>query len=108
MHHDAVEFAGAHKGSLKSYVVGFVYAVVLTLIPFGLVMYATLPKSYTLAGISIAAILQIIVHLHYFLHLDRSSEERWNMLAILFTALIVVILVAGSIWIMINLHYNMM
>lgn len=108
MQHDAIEFAGAHKGSFKSYLIGFIYAVVLTLIPFGLVMSATLPKAYTLAGIFIAAIVQIVVHLHYFLHLDRSSEERWNMLAILFTALIIVILVAGSVWIMLNLHYRLM
>jgi cytochrome o ubiquinol oxidase subunit IV len=48
------------------------------------------------------------VHLHYFLHLDRSSEQSWNLQAILFTFLIIVILIAGSLWIMFTLHTRMM
>ncbi len=107
MQHEATEYAGAHTGSLKSYLTGFILAVILTLIPFWLVMDATLSTAYTLVAIFIAALVQIVVHLHYFLHLDKSSEERWNVLAIVFTALIVLILIGGSVWIMLNLHYHM-
>ncbi|MEJ2060268.1 MAG: cytochrome o ubiquinol oxidase subunit IV [Gammaproteobacteria bacterium] len=108
MEHEAVNSAGAGKGSLNSYLAGFFLAVILTIIPFGLVMSGVLPKTITIVAIFAAAIVQMLVHLHYFLHLDTSSEERWNLLAILFTALIILILVGGSIWIMVNLHYRMM
>lgn len=96
-----------YHGTLKGYLTGFVLALILTAIPFGLVMAGTLPKSAVLLGIFIAAGVQILVHLHYFLHLDASSSERWNVMALLFTTLIMAIFVAGSIWIMYNLRIRM-
>jgi cytochrome o ubiquinol oxidase operon protein cyoD len=48
------------------------------------------------------------VHLHYFLHLDASRRERWNVLALIFTVLIAIIFVAGSLWVMSDLDYRMM
>jgi len=93
----------AGHGSLGSYLTGFGLAVVLTLIPFVLVMTGALTGPSTLVVIFAAAIVQILVHLHYFLHLDSSSGQRWNMLAFLFTLTVIVLLVGGSIWIMYNL-----
>ncbi|MDW3684851.1 cytochrome o ubiquinol oxidase subunit IV [Cupriavidus sp. CV2] len=100
--------AGASHGSVKSYVIGFVLAVILTVIPFKLVMGGTLEASTTLAVILGLAVVQIVVHLIYFLHLDSSSEQRWNVMALAFTALILLIVVAGSLWIMHNMNANMM
>ena len=54
------------------------------------------------------AVVQILVHMVYFLHLDRSSEQRWNVIVLAFTALILLIVVAGSLWIMHNMNVNMM
>lgn len=99
--------AGASHGSVKSYVIGFVLAVILTVIPFKLVMGGTLEASTTLAVILGLAVVQIVVHLIYFLHLDSSSEQRWNVMALAFTALILLIVVAGSLWIMHNMNANM-
>lgn len=87
---------------------GFVLAIVLTVIPFWLVVSGgDLPRSFIVSGIFLAAIVQVLVHLYYFLHLDASAGERWNLLVILFTALILVILAGGTLWIMINLHRHM-
>ena len=52
--------------------------------------------------------MQILVHLHYFLHLDVSSEKRWNVLALLFTFSIMTIFVGGTLWVMYTLNYRMM
>jgi len=98
---------GAH-GSIKSYVIGFVLAVILTVIPFYLTMTGTLSASTTLAVIVAMALVQIVVHLVFFLHMNGSSEQSWKTMAFLFTVLIVCILVAGSIWIMYHLNANMM
>jgi len=64
--------------------------------------------SATLVGILSAGIVQILVHLYYFLHLDTSSAARWNVLAMIFTVLIMILFVGGTLWIMYNLHYRMM
>ncbi|WP_420991584.1 cytochrome o ubiquinol oxidase subunit IV [Cupriavidus sp. 30B13] len=99
---------GASHSSARNYVIGFVLAVILTVIPFRLVMGGSLDAGTTLAVILGLAVVQIVVHLVYFLHMDRSSEQRWNVMALAFTALILVIVVAGSLWIMHNMNHNMM
>lgn len=103
-----VDSAGASMGSLKSYLTGFVLSLILTAIPFALVMSGTWSPWATLAGIFSAGIVQILVHLYYFLHLDTSSAARWNVMAMIFTVLIMVLFVGGTIWIMSSLNYRMM
>ena len=94
--------------SLKKYLTGFVLALILTAIPFAVVMSRSWSFGPALALIFVAAVAQMLVHLHYFLHLDTSSSSRWNVLAIIFTLLILTIFVGGTLWIMTNLNYRMM
>jgi len=104
----AIDSTGASRGSLKSYLTGFILSLILTAIPFALVMSGTLSSSAIIAGIFSAGIVQILVHLCYFLHLDTSSRTDWNVLAMIFTLLIMILFVGGSLWIMHDLHYRMM
>lgn len=96
------------RGSLKSYLTGFILSLILTAIPFALVMRGTVAAGMTLAVICSAGLVQILVHLHYFLHLDTSSAARWNVLAMIFTLLIMILFVGGTLWIMYTLNYRMM
>ena len=104
----AIDSTGASRGSLKSYLTGFVLSLILTAIPFAMVMSGTWSSLATLAGIFGAGIVQILVHLYYFLHLDTSSTARWNIVALLFTLVIMVLFVGGTIWILFNLYHRMM
>ena len=99
---------GANHGSVKSYAIGFILSVILTVIPFGLVMYPSLPKFTTLAIVLLFAVVQVVVHLVYFLHLDRSKEQRDNVIAFVFAGLVILLLVGLSIWIMFSIHTFMM
>ena len=99
--------AGASHGSAKSYATGFLLSLVLTAVAFALVMTGALPRSTALPGILAIGVLQILVHLVCFLHMNNKSEGGWNVLALGFTAVITVILVFGSIWIMQHLDHNM-
>ena len=102
------EDEAAHS-TLKGYLTGFVLAVILTAIPFWLVMSGGLAKSSTTALVVLAlAAVQIVVHMIYFLHMNTKSEGGWNMLALIFTMVLVVITLSGSIWIMYHLNNNMM
>ncbi|QCR36907.1 cytochrome o ubiquinol oxidase subunit IV [Nissabacter sp. SGAir0207] len=108
MSHSSTGHGGASHGSVKSYLIGFILSVILTIIPFWMVMNGTATHGTILATIVAMAVIQIVVHLVYFLHMNTSSEERWNLVAFLFTAMIILIVVVGSLWIMYNLNLNMM
>ena len=103
-----LDSTGASRASLKSYATGFILSIVLTVLPFALVMSGVLPRPAVLFGIFSAAVLQMLVHLHYFLHLNTSSAMRWNVLALLFAVLIMTLFVGGTLWIMFHLKYRMM
>ncbi|CAP43741.1 cytochrome o ubiquinol oxidase subunit IV [Bordetella petrii] len=95
--------------SLHGYLLGFALAAILTAIPFFIVMANVFSSSRVTGLVLLAlAIVQIVVHVIYFLHVDFQSEGGWNMLSIVFTLVLVVIALSGSIWIMYHLDHNMM
>ncbi len=92
----------------RPYVTGFVFALVLTGIPFGLVVADLLSRLTTLVGIAVLALVQVVVHLRYFLHLDLKATPRENLLALAFAAVLICIMIGGSLWIMLDLNARMM
>ncbi|KQV99751.1 cytochrome o ubiquinol oxidase subunit IV [Rhizobacter sp. Root1221] len=105
-HHDD---GGHDHGTFKSYMTGFVLAVILTAIPFWLVMGKVFDKSSVTAMVILGfAAVQIVVHMVYFLHMNAKSEGGWTMLALIFTLVLVVITLSGSLWVMYHLNHNMM
>ena len=88
---------------------GFVLSVVLTAIPFILVMARPIESpGYTAAFVLACALAQILVHMIYFLHMTPKAEGGWLLLSTGFTIILVVITLAGSLWIVFHLNRNMM
>ncbi|MCP5304736.1 MAG: cytochrome o ubiquinol oxidase subunit IV [Chromatiaceae bacterium] len=98
----------ARSPHLKRYLTGFVSAIALTALSFVLVGAAIFSKPVTLAVIAIAAIAQILIHLRYFLNLTFSPRNTWFVVAIVFTALILLIMAGGTLWIIFDLNRHMM
>ncbi len=93
--------------SFRGYMTGFVLAVILTAIPFWLVMGDVLAnKTATIVAILVFGAVQIVVHVIYFLHMDAQAESGWTLMSFLFTATLILIMLSGSIWIMYHLHSN--
>ena len=113
-HHDLVHSHGhgedhSGHGSMRDYVIGFFLSVVLTAIPFWLVMsHAIADKQATALVIMAFAIVQIVVHMIYFLHMNTKAESGWTFMALIFTVILVVIALSGSLWVMYHLNHNMM
>jgi cytochrome o ubiquinol oxidase operon protein cyoD len=100
---------GASHGSRRDYIVGFVLSVILTAIPFWLVMSGTIENKQVTAFIVMAfALVQIVVHMVYFLHMNSKSEGGWTVMAMIFTVIVIVIALSGSLWVMYHLNTNMM
>ncbi len=115
--HERHDHAGDHDhhhsdaphSTLRGYATGFVLAVILTAIPFYLVMGKVFSNSGTAGFVLLAlASVQIVVHMIYFLHMNTRAEGGWSMLALLFTAMLLIIMLSGSIWVMYHLNHNMM
>ena len=108
-HHAHSHGHEASHGSFKSYMTGFVLSIILTAIPFWLVMGDVIEsKTVLVAAIMILGTIQIVVHMVYFLHMNTRSESGWTMMALIFTIVIVVIALVGSLWVMHHLNTNMM
>jgi cytochrome o ubiquinol oxidase operon protein cyoD len=101
--------AGASHSTLKGYLIGFGLSVVLTAIPFWLVMGHVLPTPLmTATAVMGLAAIQVVVHMIYFLHMNTRSEGGWTILALIFTLVLVVIMLSGSLWVMYHMNTNMM
>jgi len=97
-----------HHTSLSGYLSGFVLAVVLTAVPFWVIGEKVLAPGAATALALVFAALQIVVHMHYFLHLSPKAESGWSLLALAFTGLLVGIVLWGSAWVMGHMNANMM
>ena len=106
-HHDHHDAHAVHY-SLKDYTIGFVLAVILTVIPFWLVMGNVLDPAMTRFVIMGFAGVQLVVHMVYFLHMNSRSEGGWNMMALILTLVLLGIVLSGSIWVMYHMNANMM
>lgn len=108
-HHAVEPDFGTGKKSLKIYVIGLVLCVILTLIPFAMVMHGSLPRGIVFAGLIIAALLQFLVQVICFLRLNMATDQGvMNVLSFVFAIIVLGVIVGGSMWIMWHLNYNMM
>lgn len=101
---------GAHShGTMSQLMIGLGMAVVLTLVPFVLVMSEIDIDRTLLVGIIMGlGAVQILVHLVYFLHVNAKAEQGWTLAATVFSVVILGIVLAGSLWVMHNMNVNMM
>jgi cytochrome o ubiquinol oxidase operon protein cyoD len=102
--HDAEHY----HGSRRAYLIGFALSVVLTALPFWLVMTGALAAQTSAILIIAFAVAQILVHTVCFLHVNTRSEGGWTLMAYAFAAVMVLIVIAGSLWIMYHINSNMM
>jgi len=96
------------SASYVSYTVGLALAILATIASFVVSQTNLLWPPGVAVGLLVLAIAQIGVHLVFFLHLGSGSESTNNIVALAYGMWIVFLVIAGSIWIIANLHANMM
>ena len=97
------------QGSRRDYVVGFFLSVVLTAVPFWLVMGHVIESKQAVAFLIVVfAAAQMIAHVTFFLHVSAKSQGGWTLVSLIFALILVVITLAGSVWVMYHLDSNMM
>jgi cytochrome o ubiquinol oxidase operon protein cyoD len=105
----AHDHAAEPHGTLRGYLIGFGLSVLLTAVPFWLVMgdVSWSKQAIAFAVMAFAAV-QMVVHMVFFLHMTPKSEDGWTLTSLVFTLILVVITLAGSLWVMYHLDNNMM
>jgi cytochrome o ubiquinol oxidase operon protein cyoD len=109
MNHQTPE---ASHGTLTSYVMGYLLSLELTVAAYLLAVrhvnshHLLFAHRTLVGGIALLAVTQLMVQLFFFLHLSRESRPRWNLIVLLFAAMVLGIVVFGSLWIMHNLNYH--
>lgn len=95
--------------TMGDYVKGFILAVILTAIPFYLVMNNVITdRSTAVAVLGLFAIVQVLVHMVYFLHMNGKIQGGWTMLSTIFTVIFLAIAISGTLWVMFHMNTNMM
>ena len=109
-HHD--DHHGHDEGphsTFSGYMIGFVLSIVLTAIPFWLVMNNVIAdRTVAVLVLGAFAVVQILVHMVFFLHMNGKVEGGWTMLSTIFTVVFVAIAIAGTLWVMFHMNTNMM
>jgi cytochrome o ubiquinol oxidase operon protein cyoD len=102
----SIELKQREHRDFRTYLWGLCLALVLTVVPFALVHLSAVPRLPIFILIGIFALGQMLVHFRFFLHVGL-RRDREDLQLILFSALLLTIMVAGTIWIMASLSLRM-
>ncbi|MEL7431771.1 MAG: cytochrome C oxidase subunit IV family protein [Chlamydiota bacterium] len=96
------------KCSVKPTILGFFVSLIFIYAAYRLdQIHLTNSSAITFAIIALCSI-QALLQFLFFFHLGLEEKPKWNLYAFLFTTLILIIVVTGTIWILNSLDYNLM
>lgn len=90
--------------SFKSYIIGFISCLILTLAAYFAVANHAPVTLWIVTGV---AVIQFTVQITFFLHLGQGKDKKENLASFALAFGAMFLLIAGSLWIMKNLNYNM-
>lgn len=101
----SLDVAAQRRRDLRSYVYGLGLALALTAVPFGVVYWSALPHFWLPITIGVLAVIQVVVHFRFFLHVDPHDKEHLHL--VLFTVVILTMMGGGTMWLLANLFARM-
>ncbi|MGV3278684.1 cytochrome C oxidase subunit IV family protein [Rickettsiales bacterium LUAb2] len=97
------------KFGMKSLVFSFFVSVILAVIAFALVSKNLMGKEALYNVVIVLLLLQVIMQCKFFVKLSaKNSDYGWVMISFIFTVVILALVITGNLWIIHNLHHNMM
>jgi cytochrome o ubiquinol oxidase operon protein cyoD len=96
------------RRDFTTYAIGYLLAVTLTGVAFACVFFRPFPPGTVFGVVLFLALIQIIVHMRCFLHISLKRSARADLQLILFSALIILLMVGGTLVIVLNERARMM
>lgn len=93
-----------YHGNMRNYLIGFIGSLLLTLTSFGLAASQLFERDYLIVVIAGLAFGQFILQMLFFLNIGSEGKPHWETIVFFFMLLILFIVVAGTLWIMSDLH----
>ena len=93
--------------SIPGYLVGLGLATLLTIVSFVVARTTLVWEPSIPVALGVLAIAQMGVHLVFFIHITTGPDNSNNVMALAFGVLIVLLIIAGSLWIMTNMNRHM-
>ena len=94
--------------SIKPLMIGFLLSIFLTFFAYFIVVQHIAGGLSLLFIILGLAIVQALAQCVFFFQIGTEGKPQWSLISFIFTVIVLVIVIGGSIWIMYNLDYNMM
>ena len=85
---------------LRSYLLGFLFSVVLSAAAFVVMLGESFGRETTMVLLGCLGMLQLFVQLRYFLHIDGRRESQEDLYLILFSVLVLLMMVIGTVWVL--------
>lgn len=92
----------------RGYAIGYVLSLLLTTAAFAAVYWRLLAALATFGLILTLGLVQMLVHLRFFLHISWKTSARTDLQLILFSALVIGLMVMGTLVVLSNLQSRMM
>jgi cytochrome o ubiquinol oxidase operon protein cyoD len=93
---------------LRTYVIGYVLSLALTVAAFVAVRWPSLGARATFGAVLTLGLIQMVVQFRCFMHISFKRSSRHDLQLILFSALIIGLMVSGTLVILFNLRDRMM
>lgn len=96
------------RREVRTYLLGYAAALGLTCAAFAAVYWQVAAGATVFALVLALGLIQTVVQFRCFLHITLARSSRDDLQLILFSALIVALMVGGTLVILFNLHGRMM
>ncbi len=96
-----------HRRERRRYVIGYGGSLFLTIAVFTVAYVFGIETKGVYLTIGLLGLAQLVLQLVYFLHIDRRRSSREDLDLVLFSTLVLLIIIVGTVWIMGNLAVRM-
>ena len=97
---DKLDKQEEHDSDLQAYLWGFAYSIILSAAAFGVMLGGIFGREATMVVLGCLGLLQLFVQLRYFLHIDGRRENQEDLYLILFSVLVLMMMVIGTVWVL--------
>jgi cytochrome aa3-600 menaquinol oxidase subunit IV len=92
-----------HSGLPWTQIIGFILSIALTFLAVWFGLYTNMAYELIVAIVFVLAFIQAAIQLFMFMHVTE-GEGRWQVGKMMSAAFIAIVIVAGSVWVLSNMH----